>query len=468
MDRRRCFLLGVVFILLLSAADLVLTWIITPDLSDEANTFVVLYGFGWVELVLVRIGFICFVIIPFYYHCYVFNYPEYIIKKPPIKNILLGYFFHNQKNQFLSFLSAIFNILGFYLFWKYIVEKTGAVIHNLLNILAVSFFNLNDLSNKEGYNSNYHSGSWGRQIVERYWNLEFNDQVNLLNRIQVVILIIVMLIFFVSIIYKARKNVKRKTNTQRIHIAFIIFFISLYLSFKLFLILKKPIQKYYVELTNQVDPDIVLFNIEDGDRSFIGRMILAIDSCKPSLIAINSFFKNEKNIAEDSILEKALKITQNDILIYHVDLRGRHTNSAKKFDSLATTSGLNSIDIIDGLASHFTPIKNINGEIHESFALQIIKLWKPGFKFETRPNKQIPIKFNRTLKQYFSFDVSELNKTEVRDLIKNKVVLIGYLGPSNEDKHFTPIRLLSSFYGDDPDTYGTVIIANEIRTILDR
>ncbi len=44
---------------------------------------------------------------------------------------------------------------------------------------------------------------------------------------------------------------------------------------------------------------------------------------------------------------------------------------------------------------------------------------------------------------------------------------MGYLGPSNEDKHFTPLRSLGRYDADEPDTYGLVIIANEIRTILE-
>jgi hypothetical protein len=46
--------------------------------------------------------------------------------------------------------------------------------------------------------------------------------------------------------------------------------------------------------------------------------------------------------------------------------------------------------------------------------------------------------------------------------------LLGYIGPSNEDKHFTPIRLAEKFPENEPDTYGIIIIANEIRTLLNK
>ena len=50
-----------------------------------------------------------------------------------------------------------------------------------------------------------------------------------------------------------------------------------------------------------------------------------------------------------------------------------------------------------------------------------------------------------------------------------KCFLVGYTGPENEDKHFTPLRFIDDkkYNHDEPDTYGLVIIANEMRTILE-
>ena len=76
MSRRKYFILGVLLMIILGALDLFITWILTPDLKNEANPFVSEYGFGWMEVSLVSVAFILFVTIPFYYYCLVFNYPD--------------------------------------------------------------------------------------------------------------------------------------------------------------------------------------------------------------------------------------------------------------------------------------------------------------------------------------------------------------------------------------------------------
>ena len=55
------------------------------------------------------------------------------------------------------------------------------------------------------------------------------------------------------------------------------FFLILFQKFK------SDIKKDYeqVLLSDTIDPDIVLINLEEGDRSFIGKLLLKIDSCNP-------------------------------------------------------------------------------------------------------------------------------------------------------------------------------------------
>ena len=113
-----------------------------------------------------------------------------------------------------------------------------------------------------------------------------------------------------------------------------------------------------------------------------------------------------------------------------------------------------------------TPIRLINNHPEELFSLKIIKQWKPDFKDSFALNQSIPVKFSRTLNGFRHFDASQLRNIDCSKL-NGKIVLLGYLGPSDEDKHFTPIRIVEEYPEDKPDTYGLVIIANEIRTILE-
>lgn len=221
-----------------------------------------------------------------------------------------------------------------------------------------------------------------------------------------------------------------------------------------------------VLLSNTIDPDIVLINLEEGDRSFIGKLLLKIDSCKPFLIGLDGWFKGEKDSIQDSVLMKALEVVQNDILGYVFDSTDVPMKLNPKFGSLVKDQGSLLVEGPEGFSNFFTPIQTIYNENHEHFSLKVIKHWKPNFKVNFKTNEFIPIKFTRTLNQFVHFNGSELTANNCKDL-KNKVVLLGYLGPGDEDKHFTPLRSVGRYDADEPDTYGLVIVANEIRTILD-
>ena len=222
-----------------------------------------------------------------------------------------------------------------------------------------------------------------------------------------------------------------------------------------------------VKTVDTIDPDIILVNIEEGDRSFIGRTLLTIDSCKPKLIGIDAWFIEEKDSIQDSALINALKNVKNVILGYTLDSFGQPLKSHLKFRSHVSNEGLAALQIVKGISSHFTPLTLIDDKVHEHVALKIVQKWKPDFILDIDKGKTLPINFTRTLDQFIHLNASELTVAKNLKDINSKVVLLGYLGPSNEDKHFTPFREKLNTKTNEPDTYGVVIIANEIRTILD-
>lgn len=248
-------------------------------------------------------------------------------------------------------------------------------------------------------------------------------------------------------------------------IASILFLFCLAINF--FSSTKRVKNNYLVELTDKVDPEIILINIGDEDRASIANLLLLIDSCKPVVIGIDAWFIDDKDSMQDAQLHAALKYIQNDILAYTLDSAGYPLYSNKKFRTLVSDEGLVKIVSHNDLSSDIIPIELINNEPHEIFSLKIIRHWKPMFKHSLKLNKPIPINFTRTLRQFSHFEGRELREKNVCEYVKNKVVLLGYIGPSNEDKHFTPIRNVRVYKAGEPDTYGLVIIANEIRTILE-
>jgi CHASE2 domain-containing sensor protein len=220
-----------------------------------------------------------------------------------------------------------------------------------------------------------------------------------------------------------------------------------------------------IDLVDSLDSDIVLINFEEGDRAFIRNLLLKIDSCKPKLIAVDAQFVDDKEPKQDSVLMNAFKVIQNDILAYGID-SGKAIKPISKFGAFVTGMGSTFIQTVEGLSTTVTPLQTIDNEVHEQFALQVIKNWKPDFKPNFKTDESIVINFSRTLKQFIHFNGSELTANNCKDL-KNKVVLVGYLGPGQEDKLFTPLRRFGRYDADEPDTYGLVVIANEIRTLLE-
>ena len=225
----------------------------------------------------------------------------------------------------------------------------------------------------------------------------------------------------------------------------------------------KPVFNEVVR-TEKIDPDIILINIGNGNRTEIATLLNDIANCSPSIIGIDVFFSEHKKSLEDSILTTAIKNVPNDILAYRFDATGKEERSINEFRRFASDEGHVNIIMREEVSSHFQPIKKVNGNIYESFALKIIKRWKPGFKYNIAVDETIPILFQRSQKQYHYFEKMDLLDTTVCELLKDKIVLVGFLGPGDEDKHFSPIR--SNDKEIKPDMYGIVIQANAIRTIL--
>lgn len=222
------------------------------------------------------------------------------------------------------------------------------------------------------------------------------------------------------------------------------------------------------------DRDIVLINIENGDRAFIAKILSKIDSIKPKVVGINVNFKSAKDAKEDSLLFNALNILKGDILTYGTGGSGIEEHSIPLFTSAVDGEGFLKFEETTGLVSRITPVKQIDGKTHESFALKIAKLWKPTLDNSYSHNKSLPIEYSRTLNSFLTINGTDLIELPITDFdlesLKNKIFLVGYVGPDDEDMYRTPLRFLNkdSKVQNQPDTYGLVIIANQIRTLLDK
>jgi hypothetical protein len=169
----------------------------------------------------------------------------------------------------------------------------------------------------------------------------------------------------------------------------LVFFVITFRNFKAY----EKAHNYEVSLADSIDPDIVLINFEEGDRAFIGNLLLKINSCKPQLIAIDARFEEEKDEKQDSVLINALQQIQNDVLGYTLDSNGKAIYPFNKLRSHASSEGSILLAKDKELSVAFYPIETSANEIHEHFALKVVKLWKHDFKHSFKNDQWVPIKF---------------------------------------------------------------------------
>ncbi len=221
-----------------------------------------------------------------------------------------------------------------------------------------------------------------------------------------------------------------------------------------------------VELTDTIDPDIVIVNISDGDRAYIGSLIHKIDSCKPKLIVTNTLFRERKDSRSDLILENALQKSENVILPYGYKGTNNIVRSNHIFERHAKLLGALTHSKNHGVNFFTSIIQDENGQNWEHLAFVVASSIKPNLKQELSSNESIRIKYTRKLSGFTQIQSSELNTQKDYNILHNKIVLLGYIGPTDEDKYFTPMKETHEF-PLKPDTYGIVVLANEIRMLLE-
>ena len=219
--------------------------------------------------------------------------------------------------------------------------------------------------------------------------------------------------------------------------------------------------------------DIVLINIENGDRAFIAKVLDKIDSIGPSVIGIEPYFKTIGNPKTDSLLTASLKNLSGDILSFGI-VDNNEQHSIPIFTNYADDEGYLNLTETSGLVKNMTPLMEKNGKTYESFALKIVKQWSPSLKNPFTFNKSVPIAYTRTLNSFLNIYGTDLISLPLAEFdvenLKKMIFLVGYSGPGNENMYRTPLRFLEpdTLQQHQPDTYGIVIIANQIRTILDK
>jgi CHASE2 domain-containing sensor protein len=261
--------------------------------------------------------------------------------------------------------------------------------------------------------------------------------------------------------------------------------------------------------TPNVEENIVIVNIGRLDRRHIAEELQIINKYKPRVIGIDGFFDckgfndtiNCPQLIDtlgNLMLANAIQEAGNVVLVSKV-LQRDTTLDAKTFDSLRRSDDMYlSSALGDGYASleteaayqddaktcrTFNPKIKIKDKFHYAFSVELARAYDSvktkefldrnvfsevinyrGNVFDIYGTTNYP-------QMFYTLDIDQVRNEEfVSEMIKDKIVIMGFLGeklgdPSWADKFYTPLNKKLAGKAN-PDMFGVVVHANIVSMIL--
>lgn len=220
--------------------------------------------------------------------------------------------------------------------------------------------------------------------------------------------------------------------------------------------------------------EIVLVNVQHFNRSELATIIENIQKEQPKVIGVDVIFDHQKKDSTDKRLSAALQpenvVTafafQNRQLVKNHPLLGvfRHKLGYANFN----------FDTYNAVIRNFQAKNTFEGHEYQSFGLRVAQTYlgtRKKLHWDAIDSKSIPINYSGGLNRYEVVNGNSLLLGKPQPILKNKIVLLGYLGTplgsqfDIEDKHFTPMN--KEFLGKSaPDTFGVVVHANIIEMLV--
>jgi CHASE2 domain-containing sensor protein len=224
----------------------------------------------------------------------------------------------------------------------------------------------------------------------------------------------------------------------------------------------------YVDLRPGMEQSIVFVNVGEKNRGWIANRINEVYAFSPNVLAVDLFFKAyDPQKPEDSLLLNAISNSKAILGTNHngESIVGVH----EEYLAAASDYGFSTLRYTDSFVTHFPVFYRKNQEMQYSFAYQIAKSVDPksaDVYFKSLRGFEQELVLSRLGSQ---FDIIEVEEPVEESRVRNKVVIFGYVGPSDEDKKTTYARYFMKDFDvtlHQPDTYGPVIVANEVLMIL--
>ncbi|MEQ8555694.1 MAG: CHASE2 domain-containing protein [Cyclobacteriaceae bacterium] len=221
----------------------------------------------------------------------------------------------------------------------------------------------------------------------------------------------------------------------------------------------------FVQLVPGMEERIALIDIGNSDRAAIARKIVEIAACNPRVIGVDLFFKDyDKENFQDSVLLQSIREGKCILGAANKGI-GIH-NVHRRFREAALNVGYAELNQKKGLVSDFYVYSDspTRRDYHMAYlmASQYDSLAASAFLASLEGNNP-DVVISRLTSQFKIFQPDELLDC---GMIRDRMVILGYLGP--EDQFRTYTRYRDGIDDDGPDMYGAVIIANQVLMILDK
>jgi len=211
--------------------------------------------------------------------------------------------------------------------------------------------------------------------------------------------------------------------------------------------------------TVEVDTNIVIVNIGNLKRLDIAKLLNKVNENDPKAIGINILFHEKKNAYEDSLLRSAIKASKNIVMVTTYK-----NNTDSMFISDNVTLGFSEINsdrggVVRSSISYIT----LDHASYLSFAAEIVKHYNFNAfqKLFSRGNRKEIINYSG---RHNRFEIINHDSDNFEN-VKNKIVILGYLGDDFGDLYFTPLKK-QVLEKTIPDSHGSIIHANIISMIL--
>jgi CHASE2 domain-containing sensor protein len=236
---------------------------------------------------------------------------------------------------------------------------------------------------------------------------------------------------------------------------------------------------YYSEKMEKNNPakDIIIINVEKRSRFEISQLINQIKKENPKVIGLDIIFKDQKDPYIDSIL--ASNLLSKNIIISKAYLDGNWVSNYNKIKKETNEIGFTNInfDKKSDIIRTYEGAKKINDTIHFSLTSLIAKEFLDkewvDYNIVNKINSPIYINYHGNADDFLTFSYDECFQQANLSILKDKIVLLGYLGTPHksetdiEDKLFTPLNKKNAGKSP-PDMFGVVIHANIIQMIINQ